>query len=227
MKETTRKAFGYLIIIAVQRGAGIALYGLASGWAYDIRATLYFIIYFFSAVLSTLLLFFTRRDLLAERGKRNTNSPLWDKILLSFFWLLAYFGVYYAAGLGASAGFFLDNIFWAGILLYTFSAILALWALMVNPFLESTARLQGDRGQTVCQEGPYRWVRHPTYLSLIIWCLAVVLIFFDFGTHLCLLLIAGILIVRTILEDKMLRQGLSGYEQYAQKVPWRLIPFVW
>jgi protein-S-isoprenylcysteine O-methyltransferase Ste14 len=35
------------------------------------------------------------------------------------------------------------------------------------------------------------------------------------------------LIVRTILEDQTLRDELSGYEEYAHRVRYRLIPGVW
>jgi protein-S-isoprenylcysteine O-methyltransferase Ste14 len=34
-------------------------------------------------------------------------------------------------------------------------------------------------------------------------------------------------VVRTALEDKMLREGLPGYAEYAQRVRYRLLPGVW
>jgi protein-S-isoprenylcysteine O-methyltransferase Ste14 len=35
------------------------------------------------------------------------------------------------------------------------------------------------------------------------------------------------LIRRTLLEDRMLRQKLTGYAEYAQEVPYRLVPGLW
>ena len=35
------------------------------------------------------------------------------------------------------------------------------------------------------------------------------------------------LVVRTSLEDRMLREELEGYEAYAERVPYRLVPHVW
>jgi protein-S-isoprenylcysteine O-methyltransferase Ste14 len=35
------------------------------------------------------------------------------------------------------------------------------------------------------------------------------------------------LLLRTALEDRMLRQELAGYAQYAQRVRFRLIPGLW
>ena len=36
-----------------------------------------------------------------------------------------------------------------------------------------------------------------------------------------------LLVVRTIWEDQTLREELAGYEEYAQRVRYRLIPGVW
>jgi len=35
------------------------------------------------------------------------------------------------------------------------------------------------------------------------------------------------MVVRTYLEDRMLRQELPGYAEYAQTVRYRLLPYVW
>jgi protein-S-isoprenylcysteine O-methyltransferase Ste14 len=38
---------------------------------------------------------------------------------------------------------------------------------------------------------------------------------------------SAILVVRTIFEDRMLRNELAGYKEYAARVRYRLIPGVW
>jgi protein-S-isoprenylcysteine O-methyltransferase Ste14 len=35
------------------------------------------------------------------------------------------------------------------------------------------------------------------------------------------------LVVRTVLEDKTLRNELPGYKEYAQRVRYRLVPGLW
>jgi protein-S-isoprenylcysteine O-methyltransferase Ste14 len=35
------------------------------------------------------------------------------------------------------------------------------------------------------------------------------------------------ILVRTVLEDRMLQNELEGYKEYASRVRWRLIPGVW
>ncbi len=42
------------------------------------------------------------------------------------------------------------------------------WAMWTNNFFSSRVRIQTDRGQYVVTEGPYRYVRHPGYIGMII-----------------------------------------------------------
>lgn len=97
----------------------------------------------------------------------------------------------------------------------------------VNHFLASYARLQQDRGQTVVQNGPYRYVRHPMYTSLIAFMYGFALLV---GSWLALIpaaCITMVFVVRTMLEDRMLTTSLEGYRAYTMRVPNRLLPGVW
>ena len=49
---------------------------------------------------------------------------------------------------------------------------LVLWAMKVNRFFSSVARIQADRGQHVITTGPYAFVRHPGYLAGVVMMLA-------------------------------------------------------
>ena len=42
-----------------------------------------------------------------------------------------------------------------------------------------------------------------------------------------LLAYPAVLVPRILNEEKVLKEGLPGYEAYMHKVRWRLIPFVW
>jgi protein-S-isoprenylcysteine O-methyltransferase Ste14 len=33
--------------------------------------------------------------------------------------------------------------------------------------------------------------------------------------------------IRIPIEERALREGLQGYDGYARRVRWRLIPFIW
>ncbi len=39
--------------------------------------------------------------------------------------------------------------------------------------------------------------------------------------------LAALIVLRTILEDRELRRSLPGYEDYARRVRYRLLPGVW
>ena len=36
-----------------------------------------------------------------------------------------------------------------------------------------------------------------------------------------------VIVGRLVVEERMLRQTLPGYSEYVEKVPYRLVPFVW
>ena len=39
--------------------------------------------------------------------------------------------------------------------------------------------------------------------------------------------LAAVVVVRTALEDRMLRDEMPGYSEYAAKTRFRLVPFAW
>jgi protein-S-isoprenylcysteine O-methyltransferase Ste14 len=219
-------ALKYIITLLFQRILGLLMFLLGAGWTLNRAPLIYFLIYFASALIAAVIMYFINPKTLAERQKMKPDAPIWDKILLTIYWLLSFFVIYLIAGLEQNP---LNNfaLTVGGYLLFLVSSALTLWAIIVNQFLESTARIQTDRQQSVCQRGPYRLIRHPTYAAILIWCVAVGLIFQTLGTILCAVIIGIIIIIRTALEDRMLKLGLAGYAEYAQKVKYRLFPFLW
>ena len=74
--------------------------------------------------------------------------------------------------------------------------------------------------------GPYRLIRHPMYLALLLVTLPLVIeefTFFRLGIWLVLLFD---LLVKLNFEENLLRIKLDGYEQYIQ-VSSRLIPYLY
>ena len=108
-----------------------------------------------------------------------------------------------------------------------FAAWFSTKATLENTFLESTARIQRDRNQKVCTTGPYSVVRHPAYSALILNCIGLSLIFPYVSVWICMAITAVIIIIRTALEDRMLKEGLDGYFEYTKQTRYRLIPFIW
>jgi protein-S-isoprenylcysteine O-methyltransferase Ste14 len=75
--------------------------------------------------------------------------------------------------------------------------------------------------------GPYHYVRHPAYAGTILYELAASFLLASWPALIASGLSAALLILRTALEDRMLRTELPGYLEYAQHVRYRLFPDLW
>ena len=100
-------------------------------------------------------------------------------------------------------------------------------AMRENQFFSAVVRIQDDRGHRVVDTGPYSIVRHPGYAGLLV---VPPVSGLALGSWLAVAVgaIMSALVVRRVLfEDAFLRQHLTGYGAYAERVPHRLIPRVW
>jgi protein-S-isoprenylcysteine O-methyltransferase Ste14 len=170
-------------------------------------------------------------ELLEERTSSpiQRNPPLWDKVFLSVF-LLLFAAWFILMPLDVVRFGWSDVPIWLqvlgalGIMLSFYG-----WYLTYreNAYLYPVVKLQEERGQRVVTTGPYRCVRHPMYAcSLLLFPSTALLLGSWLGLLFSLVLIAMI-ILRTALEDRSLRSGLTGYAQYAETMKYRLIPRVW
>jgi len=116
---------------------------------------------------------------------------------------------------------------YVGIILFVLAIIVVTWTMSINPFAERAVRIQTERGHRVITSGPYHVVRHPLYTASIVMWAAVSLILGSLWALVVTGLIAVLLSVRTAMEDRMLRQELHGYEQYAMRTRYRLLPGIW
>ena len=196
------------------------------------RAWLFFALAFLYYLLSFIILYQFNPNLIQHRGGSafREDSKQWDKYILLIYTLLGVYGQFFVAGwdLGHVQWFYLGwEYLVVGIILFIISDVLIVWAMVQNPFFEPTVRIQKERNQRVISNGPYRIVRHPGYLSGILWHLAMPLIFGSGLTLVYSLLIVVLLVVRTYLEDKTLQAELEGYQGYTRKTRHRLLPGVW
>jgi protein-S-isoprenylcysteine O-methyltransferase Ste14 len=114
-----------------------------------------------------------------------------------------------------------------GLIMMVVSSVLINWAMIENPYFEPTVRIQEDRGHRVVSTGPYGIVRHPGYLSGILWMSSIPLVIGSLYTFVPVALYSALMILRTHLEDRTLQDELAGYADYAGKVKYRLFPGVW
>jgi protein-S-isoprenylcysteine O-methyltransferase Ste14 len=111
------------------------------------------------------------------------------------------------------------------VLLYSF--YLFYLTFRENPFLSSAVRIQKDRRQTVVTTGPYRYVRHPLYSGAFLYFLGTALFLGSWLGVLCVPIFVVMIAIRAILEERMLREQLEGYEAYMAQVRFRFIPHLW
>jgi len=104
---------------------------------------------------------------------------------------------------------------------------LQIWAMAVNIFFSTALRLQLERGHRLVRSGPYRYVRHPGYLAMLLIVLSTP---FALGSKLALApatIYAGLILFRAMREDRFLLRNLPDYADYTEEAPYRLIPGVW
>jgi protein-S-isoprenylcysteine O-methyltransferase Ste14 len=184
-----------------------------------------------SAQLAMSVIVFRRdRDLLDERQRPGKGAKEWDRAVLRIYLLLT-LSLFVVAGLDVGRLHWSDTVPLevqvVALVGFALSFAFSIWAMVVNSFYSRVVRIQRDRGHRVVADGPYRFVRHPTYIGGILsWvCAALAL-----GSWLALVpvvLIAVTLTVRTALEDRTLQEELPGYREYAARVRYRLLPGVW
>jgi protein-S-isoprenylcysteine O-methyltransferase Ste14 len=169
-------------------------------------------------------------DLLTERTKPGEGSKKWDKILLGLSFLVT-ITMYTLAGLDSGRYHWSPNFHWSlsliGIFLIASGQLLFLLAQKQNKFFSSTVRIQTDRDHTVCDTGLYKIVRHPAYLGSIIQSLGFPLLFGSLWSILPVGLLIVLHVIRTYLEDKTLKEELSGYLEYSLNTRYKIIPYVW
>lgn len=234
--QTGRKLSEFLLVKGVKSAGALASLGLllfVLAGRVDIFGFWIYILLAISYQVISLLIIVPRypafMDLDDARRVRRTDVKDWDKVVL---WALAgaAFLMYGVAALDLGHLHIGEFPVWLaipGAALYIAGNMLIQWAMVHNPHFERGVRTRYEQGHSVARTGPYRFVRHPGYLGMLSSLAAFPLI-----SGSMLALFAGALgmiaiVARTRLEDGTLQEELAGYMEYAQKVRYRLVPFVW
>ncbi|MBL8956541.1 MAG: isoprenylcysteine carboxylmethyltransferase family protein [Myxococcaceae bacterium] len=108
------------------------------------------------------------------------------------------------------------------------AAALALtgWTLLSNPYASTAVRIQSERGHEVITGGPYKFVRHPMYLGVLLLGLGSGPALGSWWAQLFVVPLLVVFVLRTLKEDRMLHGELKGYPEYAARVRWRVVPGV-
>jgi len=223
--QTVIRVIVYLFLppILLFYSAGTLKWGMA--WAY-------LAITMGSVILSRVLVARAHPDLLKERSSSLEVKDVlsWDRRLVPFISTIIPMLIMLTAGL--EKRFTLSPLSQPvllafGTVLVLAAVCLAIWAMITNKFFSAFVRLQEDRGQHVISTGPYASIRHPGYAAGILTNLGAPLMLGSWWAFIPSILGIAIIVARTALEDRWLQEKLAGYEEYAQQVRWRILPFVW
>lgn len=105
--------------------------------------------------------------------------------------------------------------------------MLSSWAVRTNRFFSPVVRIQHERDHHLITGGPYRWVRHPGYAAGIVACIASGPALGSWWSMIPVSVAVFLLLRRTRLEDQFLHKHLDGYQEFAKRVRFRIIPGVW
>jgi len=130
------------------------------------------------------------------------------------------------------AGFFLIGcmlFFPAGTLRFweawLYMGLLFVLTIKENRYASRVVEVQDN--QVAISTGPYALVRHPMYLAVSVIFILSPLALGSYWALIPALLLPVILAARIDNEEQLLRSSLTGYEEYCQKVKYRLLPFIW
>lgn len=192
------------------------------GWVFICLLTL-------GQTANTVFIWRRNPELLKHRAEIGEGTKNWDKILLALFGLTYLVTLFVAAFDRRFDWSVMHESLWlAGCALHVFFIVIFTWAMAVNPHFEKTVRIQENRGHKVIASGPYRFVRHPGYTGAILgFILSAPLLLGSWWAFVPAFFSSASLVIRTLLEDQTLRRELPGYENYAHRVRYRLLPRVW
>ena len=114
-----------------------------------------------------------------------------------------------------------------GLLVMVAGLAVVTWAAAVNPFASTVIRIQSERGHRVISAGPYRYVRHPMYACCLPLFVGGGLALGSWLAVLPRVALLALILRRTSVEDRTLREQLEGYAAYALHVRYRVFPGVW
>lgn len=215
------KAFVSTLVV----GAGLFALGGTFDWP---AAWLYLGLSFAWSTLTVPWLRKHNPELLEKRLLAATSPGfVWDKAYIQINLLLY---VVMMATVAIDAARFKYSSVPLALTIPAFAGVVAAYALIfytlkVNRYAIKTVEVQ--TGQTVIRTGPYSVVRHPMYAAVILLYISTPPALGSFYGLLPAAAMAMAVMVRSYLEEKVLRKDLAGYEEYTRVVRYRVIPGLW
>lgn len=114
-----------------------------------------------------------------------------------------------------------------GFLLLVLGCILVGLTFRANSFAAPVVKIQKERAHRVISTGPYAYVRHPMYAGALLINIGAPLLLGSWWGLVVGAVFTVMIGVRAVLEERMLKAELEGYVDYANRVRYRLVPYLW
>lgn len=202
---------------------------LSAGTIHIPRFWIYIGIGLIFLVINGILMYKYNPELIKVRGGIKKGTKTWDKILMTIYLLLS-------ISFPLIAGLDIGRYHWShlnvyymllGIIVYVSGSIITSWAMISNKYFDTTVRIQEERDHRVVTQGPYKKVRHPGYVGIILLNISGPFILGSLYSLIPAGLTVILFIIRTYLEDNTLQKELPGYLSYTKIVKSRLFPGLW
>ena len=168
-------------------------------------------------------------ETIAERSEV-IGTKSWDTIITHLWFFVHSIVMLIIAGLDRRFGWTERigiSFYIAGGIIFVAGWAVTSWAMLSNAYFSAFFRIQEERGHTVCTTGPYKYVRHPGYIGMILQSFGIPILLGSLWSLIPSVMAVFLKVVRTFLEDRTLHKELDGYRDYAQQVPYRLLPGIW
>ncbi|MES5488175.1 isoprenylcysteine carboxylmethyltransferase family protein [Bradyrhizobium sp. INPA03-11B] len=115
----------------------------------------------------------------------------------------------------------------AGALMIAASFYIVYRTYRENSYAAPVVKIQRERGHAAVTTGPYAYVRHPIYASGLLTYAGTPLLLGSWYGLAIVPVMAALLGLRSMMEERMLTAELDGYAEYLGRVRYRLVPMVW
>jgi protein-S-isoprenylcysteine O-methyltransferase Ste14 len=96
-----------------------------------------------------------------------------------------------------------------------------------NSFASPVVKIQTERAHSVITTGPYSYVRHPMYAGALFHFGGLPLLLGSAWGLAFLPVFIALFAIRISIEERTLRTAFRGYDDYAARVRYRVIPLIW
>jgi protein-S-isoprenylcysteine O-methyltransferase Ste14 len=115
----------------------------------------------------------------------------------------------------------------AGLALIGLGAYLVWLTLKANSYAAPVVKIQKARGHVVVTSGPYARIRHPMYAGALLFIAGVPLLLGSWWGLAAGVGLVLIIAMRAVFEERTLAAELEGYADYAARIRYRLVPYLW